>query len=156
MKRLSMSLLSVFMTLYLFSSCSDEDADLVGRWTRVSITVVDVKTSSTKADDIIREKFGLKLDDITRSIVELTSDGKVYLDGEEDGTYSISGNEITFTKQEGGEDQISSYYYSIEGNTLFLWFDIKDDVERLRNTIGITEDVTIDKVILKTILVRNK
>ncbi len=119
MKRFfSLGLIAIVLAAFAFTSCSKDDDDdsngIVGKWELVSMKMEAGGMSLTfEGEDLDTDIMEFKSDGTCTSTSE--EDGKTVVDK---GKYSISGDVLTVTDEEGTKESIK---FSISGNTLVLY-----------------------------------
>lgn len=132
---------------FVFTSCSDDDdddysmKDITGSWVFTKSEVSEVSTNSKEATKAITEDIENYYDDV---VLTFTSEGKLLVDSEEEGTYTVNGNKLFMTVQgEKSENTIS-----ISGKKLILYGDeTKIYQDKIENLMDDTDDVKITKVV---------
>jgi hypothetical protein len=116
----------LFATL-LATSCGKDDDDagnIVGAWKFDDVKVVNFKVNGQSIPAVyIREmenSLRKEYKDIFGDVLDFTSDGKMYVNGEYDGTYKVSGNKLTM--YEDGETYKTTY--SVKNDQLRVSLDM--------------------------------
>lgn len=132
---------------FVFTSCSDDDdddysmKDITGSWVFTKSEALEVSTNSKEATKAITEDIENYYDDV---VLTFTSEGKLLVDSEEEGTYTVNGNKLFMTVQgEKSENTIS-----ISGKKLIVYGDetkiYQDEIDDLMDD---ADDVKITKVV---------
>lgn len=150
MKKLTFLLLSALMVLGLFTFCSDDDETIDGTWKYSSFTF-DLKTNKPTLDSYIKKYVEEELrDDFVNASLELRTDGKVLVNGKNQGTHKDG---VIYDSK---SKKVATYL--IDGKTLALEIDgtamVLDDLDELVEELGPgvleqLQDLVIEKAVAK-------